>query len=186
MKADASLFRGQLVRLAAHDPGDAHTIARWTDNSEYMRLIDTDPARPLTVEQVAERYGHSDPTSFYFGLRTLADDRLIGFVALHSIEWANGAGVFSMGIGDPADWGRGYGGDALNLTLRYAFTELNLHRVGVEMIATNARIIRLIERAGFQHEGRIREAVHRDGSRVDLVLMGMLRRDWEAAQAQEG
>ncbi len=90
-----------------------------------------------------------------------------------------------MGIGDPADWGRGYGGDALNLILRYAFAELSLHRVGLEMIATNARAIRVHERAGFQHEGRIREAVHRDGSRVDLLLMGMLRRDWEAANAQD-
>ncbi len=185
MKGAASLFRGRLVRLAAYDPGDASTIVRWTDNREYMRRIDTDPARPLTVEEVAERSGRSDPYSFYFGLRTLEDDRLIGFVALHSIEWANGAGTFSMGIGDPVDWGRGYGGDAIDLIMRYAFAELNLHRVGVETIATNARIIRLIERAGFQHEGRIREAVHRDGSRVDLVLMGLLRREWEAAHSQD-
>lgn len=186
MTGDTSLFRGRLVRLAAHDPNDVHTIVRWTDNGEYMRRIDTDPARPLTVEEVAERYGRSDPYHFYFGLRTLADDRLIGFVALHSIEWTNGAATFSMGIGDPADWGQGYGSDAINLIMRYAFAELNLHRVGVEMIATNASIIRLIERAGFQHEGRMREAVHRDGSRVDLLLMGLLRRDWEAAQAQDG
>ncbi len=185
MSGEPSLFRGKLVRLAAHEPGDIAVIAGWTTHSEYMRLIDTDPARPFTLDQVGERYGVSDTYSYYFGLRTLRDDRLIGFVSINSIEWSNGAGKLSMGIGDPADWGHGYGSDALRLVLRYVFTELSLHRLGLDVIASNTRAVRLYERAGFQREGRVREAVYRDGSREDLLLMGILRSDWEAANATQ-
>ena len=96
----------------------------------------------------------SDGTSFGFHLRTLADDTLIGFVALFSIEWNNGVGTMAVGIGNPDYRGKGYGADALFLILRYAFAELNLHRVGLDVISYNSAAIRAYERAGLPKRGR--------------------------------
>ena len=46
------IFRGQLVRLAAQDPeADSEAQARWSLDSEYLRLLDSDPARPRTSKQ---------------------------------------------------------------------------------------------------------------------------------------
>ena len=179
--ASLSLFRGELVRLRAFDKMDGAAIASWTENAEYMRLVDTDAARPWTAEQATGFYvaEKPDPHSYTFALCTLADDRLIGFVSLHSIEWNNAAAVLSIGIGDPGDWGKGYGSDALRVILRYAFCELNLHRVGLDVISSNARAIRAYEKVGFRQEGRVREAVHRDGQRYDRVFMGILRDEWQ-------
>lgn len=179
-----TLFRGRLVRLAAPSRDDAETFARWSEDADYLRHLDTDIARPYSADAYLDRFqpGHEGPNAVVFHLRTLADDRLIGFVALHSIEWNNQAGLLSIGIGVPEYRGRGYGSDALRLALRYAFDELNLYRVGLDVISHNASAIRAYERAGFKHEGALRGAVLRDGRRHDRLYMGILREEWEAGR----
>ena len=125
-----------------------------------------------------------DPNTLAFRLRTLENDRLIGFVALHSIEWNNQAGLLAIGIGEAEYRNRGYGSDALRLILRYAFEELNLNRVGLDVIANNERAIAAYERAGFRREGAMRSAVQRDGRRHDRLIMGILREEWRERTAR--
>jgi RimJ/RimL family protein N-acetyltransferase len=67
----------------------------------------------------------------------------------------------------------------MRVLLRFAFDELNLHRVSLSVYAYNLRAIRSYEKADFQVEGRARQVVHRDGQRADEVFMGVLREDWE-------
>ena len=180
IEANKQLFRGNLVRLAAPRPEDAATFARWSEDAEYLRLLDTDPAQPLSAEEFAEReITLTGPRNVLFRIRTLAEDKLIGFVALHSIEWNNQAGVLAIGIGDPDYRGKGYGSDALRLILRYAFNELNLYRVGLHVIGYNARAIRAYEKVGFRREGVVRGAILRDGQRYDDIIMGILRDEWQ-------
>jgi len=179
-----NLLHGQLVRLAAaNSETDAETMARWSRDSEYLRLLDSDPATPKSAkqrkEEIAQWLEHERADSFGFMIRTLTDDRLIGFVGLGGINWNNGDGWIGIGIGKREDWSKGYGADALRIILRFAFTELNLHRVSLSVYANNPRAIRSYEKAGFTLEGRLRQVVHRDGQRADEVFMGVLREEWE-------
>lgn len=175
MKTD--LFRGRLVQLAAPRQEDAATLAYWSHDADYLRDVDTDYARPRPPEAFAPPTSPS-ADAIEFRLRTLEDDRLIGFVALHSIEWNNRAGLLSIGIGERDYRGMGYGRDALQLILRYAFDELNLERVGLDVISSNTAAIRAYEGAGFRREGALRAAVLRDGQRHDRIVMGLLREEW--------
>jgi RimJ/RimL family protein N-acetyltransferase len=143
-----------------------------------MRLVDSDWVRPHSSEEYAPARAAATPTFVEFRIRTLTDDRLIGFVALHSIEWNNRVGEASIGIGDSACWGKGYGTDAMRVILRFAFHELNLDRLWLTVIASNARAIRTYEKVGFRHEGALRKAVYRDGERCDMLVMGILRDEW--------
>lgn len=179
---EGALFKGERVYLAARRPDDAEAFSRWSANPAYMRLMDTEPVRPLPTEAFAAPDRQGAAPDYNFRIRTLADDALIGFVALHSFEWSNGVARLSIGIGDPAYWGKGYGTDALRIVLRYAFDELNLYRVGLDVIAYNTRAIRAYEKVGFTREGAIRGAVLRDGQRYDSILMGILREEWRALQ----
>jgi RimJ/RimL family protein N-acetyltransferase len=177
------LFWGALVRLAAPAEEDAIAFARWSEDAEYLRALDTDYAYPVSVKEFTDRLASEseDAKTVAFRLRTVADDRLIGFVALHSIEWNNRAAMVAIGIGDAGYRGKGYGSEALRLVLRYAFEELNLERVGLDVIATNERAIHAYEKAGFKREGAMRGAVLRDGRRVDRIIMGILLDEWEAS-----
>jgi RimJ/RimL family protein N-acetyltransferase len=179
-----NLFRGKLVRLVAPSERDAPLLARWSEDAGYLRAMDTDYARPLSPEEFAIRLSpdQADPNRLEFHLRTLDDERLIGFVALHSVEWNNGAALLAVGIGEPEYRGKGYGTDALQLILRFAFHELNLFRVGLDVIATNTRAIGAYEKLGFQCEGRMRGAVLREGCRTDRIFMGILRDEWSQLQ----
>lgn len=185
MNEQENLFHGYLVRLVAPSEADAPILARWTEDSDYLRAMDTDYVRPLSAQQIAQRLNpeQPDPNSVVFHIRTLDEDRLIGFVALHSIEWNNGAGMLSIGIGAPDYRSKGHGSDALRLVLRYAFHELNLFRLGLDVTEINTRAIRAYQKVGFQQEGIVRGAVLRDGRRHDLILMGLLREEWADQQA---
>lgn len=177
------LFHGKLVRLAAPRPEDAETFSRWSEDGEYRRLADTDAPRPLPADYFSDGDQTAEPLpgAYQFRVRTLADDRLVGFVAVFSIEWPNSHGWVAVGIGDPADRGQGFGKEAVTLALRFAFHELGLRRLSLDVIANNLPAIALYRSLGFREEGKMRERVYRDGVTVDLLYMGLLRRDWEAA-----
>ena len=182
-----TLLQGELVRLvAANAEKDAELLAGWSRDSEYARQLDSDPAHPQSVrrakEDIQKWMENESPDNFGFMVRTLADDRLIGFVGLDGIRWTHGDTFVGIGIGDPEYRGNGYGTDAMRVILRYAFTELNLHRVSLDVFEYNPRAIRSYEKAGFVVEGRQRQALNRDGRRWDVIYMGILREEWERQQ----
>ncbi len=171
-----NLYEGEKIRLTARYEGDAAAMARWYEDSDFARRLDTDIAFPRTAQELEEE---EMAGAFTFIIRPMGGDEPLGFVALHSLEWNNGAAALSIGIGAAGQRGKGYGGEALALALQYAFCELNLHRVGLDYIDDNERAMALYQRAGFVEEGRLREYVHRDGRRRDRVYMGILRGEWE-------
>lgn len=176
------LLRGKLVRLAALTPDDSDAVANWSINSEYLRLLNSDPARPHSPNYLRtgmERASEVSADCFLFGVRTLDHDNLIGFLELEDIQWPHGNGWIGIGIGDPEYWGRGYGTDAVQTLLRFAFLEIGLHRVSLDVFEYNERAIRSYEKLGFKIEGRVREFMQREGRRWDMIYMGLLRSEWE-------
>jgi RimJ/RimL family protein N-acetyltransferase len=182
------LLHGELVRLTAEDPQTlAQALSRWARDSEYWRLLASDAAYTHSVKSTKdwlEKELEKDSPSFYlFAIRSLEDDRLIGEIGLDGISWSQGDTFVGISIGDRADWGKGYGTDAMRVILRYAFKELNLRRVTLDVFEYNPRAIRSYEKVGFTHEGRARKYLHREGQRYDLLFMGILREEWEARYA---
>jgi RimJ/RimL family protein N-acetyltransferase len=177
------LFQGKLVRLSNEDPQVmAAAFSRWNQNSEYYRLLDTDPARLWSAKKLKDWFEKDldsvSPNNLFFAIRALTDDKLIGFCAFDGINWTNRDTYVAIGIGEQDFWGKGYGTDAMRVMLRYAFAELNLHRVSLTVFEYNGRGMRSYEKCGFKHEGRTREFVRRDGKRWDMLHMGILRAEW--------
>ncbi len=82
----------------------------------------------------------------------------------------------------PTEWGQGFGREALGLLMRFAFDEVNLRRLSLTVFAYNTRAIRLYEGMGFVREGTFREFLVRDGQPHDMLLYGLLEREWRAAR----
>jgi RimJ/RimL family protein N-acetyltransferase len=183
------IFSGKLVRLSAENPETyAENFSRWWHDSEYGRLLDIAPGHLLspkrTKEWLEKELEKDPPEMWMFGIRTLADDKLIGFIDLSDVS-AYGDTFVGIGIGERECRGKGYGTEAMKLILRFAFVELGLHRVSLNVFDYNPRGIRAYEKAGFQHEGRIREMILREGQRADVLYMGVLREDWIAKFSAE-
>ncbi|MDX2162357.1 MAG: GNAT family protein [bacterium] len=177
------LFQGRLVRLTAMRPEDVHTVVRWYENSDFSRHFDAMPAYPRGEDRarslVLERHGGE---SYAFAMRPLYTDELIGIIDLDGIQWNNRVAWLGIGIGEPANRGRGYGRDAMALVLRFAFRELNLHRIQLTVFSYNVAAVNLYESLGFRHEGTFREAIHREGERFDMLLYGLLAHEWKPAE----
>jgi diamine N-acetyltransferase len=75
--------------------------------------------------------------------------------------------------------GEGLGRRALDAALRLAFAEHGAHRVWLDVKVHNARARRLYARAGFVEEGVLRDALLTGGRFESLVVMSVLRPEWE-------
>lgn len=183
------LLCGQLVRLVAPDPeADPALESVWTNDAEFLRLFDLRPARPRSaaeIKRAKEKWlleSEPKPNEFAFMIRALDGDRPIGMTDLYVPHWAHRDAWLGIGLGDREYWGKGYGTDAVRVVLRYAFTELGLERVSLDVFAYNERAARAYLKAGFREEGRQRERLRRDGRRWDMIYMGIMREEWEGME----
>ena len=186
MNITTPLFEGKLVRLGSLDyDNDPQIESSWTHDPAFMRMMYTEPMRPLSVFQLKKKYEalekeiDDSKTLFHFRIRALGDDRLLGFGELREISWPNGCGRVLIGIGSPDDRRKCYGTEALSMLLRFAFSELNLYRLTAFIPAYNLPALGLFTNAGFVEEVRRREALARDGRRWDACHFGLLASEWK-------
>jgi RimJ/RimL family protein N-acetyltransferase len=182
-----NLLRGDRVRLTAMHRADLVTVARWYEDDTFLRLYDALPAHPKTE---AELSGWLETTRkadnhVLFAVRGIGNDGLVGFVEFDGILWNHGVSGVGACIGDVTERGQGCGSEAMQLALGFAFDELNLHHVVATIFAYNADSIELVERLGFLHEGTLRQHIHRNGRRYDVLLYGLLRHEWQARRARQ-
>lgn len=75
-------------------------------------------------------------------------------------------------------WGQGLAADALGVLFGFCFGRLGLHRLEADVDPENGRSLRLLEKVGFQREGRLRERWQTQGDPRDGIFLGLLRPDW--------
>lgn len=172
---------GEKVRLIPLDSErDSPSISIWHRNSEYLRLLDSDPARQYsktaTKKWIEEIELSQNETSFV--MQCIEDGKILGEIGLGGFAGRFTNAFVGLGVGDPEYWGKGYGTDAMRVILKYAFEILNLHRVSLNVFEYNPRAIRSYENCGFKHEGRLREFLSREGKRWDLLFMGITKKEW--------
>jgi RimJ/RimL family protein N-acetyltransferase len=174
---------GRHVALRRHVHANLEAISRWYRDPEVSRLTRYS-MRPMSQEEIDRFFASRllNPGSVAYGIHELPTDRLIGLTTFSSLDADNGSVLFHITIGERDAWGRGLGTEATRLMLSLAFDRMRLHRVGLSVFAFNERAIRSYLKAGFRVEGRLREAIARDGRHWDEIQMGILRDEWLMAR----
>ena len=174
-------IRGALVFLRPIEPADHAAVVEWNQDGEFRRLLG-DP--PRSVEDLRRRYDEGlrerGDTAFSFAICRIEDGRLVGRTDLFDIDRLSGSAGFGIGIGPRELRGRGYGGDAVNALVDFAFGELRLERVWLLTDEENVRAQATYRRAGFVEEARLRRAFVDRGRHIDALRLSMLRAEWEA------
>ncbi len=175
------MWRGEKVELGPVQREYLPKYVEWFNDWEMSRFMKPGMPRGLTLEDEIEWYERQakDSNSIVFAILTLPEKKLIGDCGLHGIDLKNRTGIYGIFIGDKDYWGKGYGTDATRTLLRFAFEQLGLNRVELEVFDYNPRAVRAYEKAGFRRDGVRRQALYRDGEFHDIYLMGILRADWE-------
>ena len=180
----ASLAGGSVV-LRRHRPDNLAQVVRWYRDPELARLTRYQ-TRPMTVEEIESffrvRLLAADALAYAIHLRER--DRFVGITTFSALDPDNGSALFHITIGERDAWGRGFGTEAAELMLRHAFERIGLHRVGLSVFSFNTRAIASYEKVGFREEGRLRDAIWRDGRYWDEVQMGVLEEEWRERVAR--
>jgi RimJ/RimL family protein N-acetyltransferase len=90
------------------------------------------------------------------------------------MDQVNRTAECGMFIGNKEYWDKGYGEEAANLLLDYAFNILNLNSLMLRVYSFNRRAIRYYEKCGFRKIGKRRKAKILGNREYDVVYMDTL------------
>ncbi|WP_436925321.1 GNAT family N-acetyltransferase [Halosimplex amylolyticum] len=83
----------------------------------------------------------------------------------------------------PDHQGNGYATAAAERLVEYCFAERRLHKVDARVLAFNDGSRRVLEKVGFESEGRRRDEYYVDGEYVDAELYGLVADEWGGPDA---
>jgi RimJ/RimL family protein N-acetyltransferase len=170
------------VYLRPLEAADAELYRRWRADAEPMALAGWRDPAPMSLAQVEariERLAKEQGDDVYnFLICLLGDERPIGEVSLGHIDRKGGSAELGIFIGEPDEWGKGYGTDAVNALVDFGFGELRLERIWLEVWTENARARRAYEKAGFVYEATLRNDRYEGGRFTSGDVMSILRDEW--------
>jgi RimJ/RimL family protein N-acetyltransferase len=182
----ANFWQGQKVRLRSIELEDWPTFYDWNTDTEVAQYSSAVPF-PISTEAFkkwaaeAAMAGPKNDT-FRWVIENL-DGGLVGTIHTHNCipRW----GTFQYGVAiQRKHWRKGYAVEAILLVLGYYFRELRYQKATVDIYAFNEASLKLHERLGFKHEGRLRRMIYTDGAYHDKLILGMTAEEFEGSQKQ--
>lgn len=128
---------------------DANVSYRWRNDSEIWRFTEFKPDRYISLE--TERQWLKDKlenrNERRFAICLKENNQYIGNIQLLNIN--QGLASFHIFIGEKILWGKGIGQQATKLLLNYAFSQLGLDSVLLEVNQLNISACKTYEKMGF-------------------------------------
>jgi [ribosomal protein S5]-alanine N-acetyltransferase len=179
--APAPTLTSERLALRPLCRGDAYAIAEQAGDRRVARYL-ADVPSPFPVAMAMswvtarlERWARGGGPTYAITERA-AGPNLIGTISMRSVPRDRRAEL-GYWLGHPS-WGRGLASEAVHRILQWAFVESNLHRVYAQVIASNRRSHRVLEKAGMTLEGTRRGHLRKGRRFVDVDQYGVLREEW--------
>jgi RimJ/RimL family protein N-acetyltransferase len=170
------MIAGEHVILRAFEREDAERCYRWMNDPNIVRTLKS--RYPIAFQNEMEwldRAMHASATERHFAIERKDDRTHIGNASIHGIDWVSRTAWFGLFIGEPSAWNRGFGSDAIGTLVRFAFDEMNLVKLRINVFDYNDRAKHILEGRGFVTEGRLRRDFYREGTWHDLVILSIFR-----------
>jgi RimJ/RimL family protein N-acetyltransferase len=178
------MLKGEKVCLRAVERDDLKRFHELEQEVDLVLLGDNQ-WQPVPLAKFEKDFDKhlDDEEKSWFAIEV--EGKVIGSIGLHHRHRRDGTSAFGIGIYDRDYIGKGYGRDAINVLLDWAFRIQNYRRIWLEALAVNERALNAYRACGFTEEGRLRQHAYFNGSYVDVVLMGLLRSEWETRRAKQ-
>ena len=183
--SDVVFRKGERVLLRPLERADIPTLRRWMNDPETTQyLMRVFPLMEKAEEEWVDKLSGST-TDFGLGIVTVSDNKLIGSIGLHGVDWRHRTAVTGTVIGEKECLGKGYGTEAKMLLLDFAFNALDLYAVLSRVMAHNERSLAYGKKSGYEEVGRIPKWIRRqDGERCDEVLLIATQEKWRPLWAE--
>jgi RimJ/RimL family protein N-acetyltransferase len=156
--------------------GDEAALVTHADHREVWRNLADFFPHPYTPADAADWIAQvgSDPGDS-LQLAIVAGDEPVGGIGLsRQPDVARRTGVLGYWLG-PTAWGRGYATEALRTFTAHVFEATDIARLEARVFEWNPASGRVLEKAGFVREGRLRQAASKDGHLIDVWLYARTR-----------
>jgi RimJ/RimL family protein N-acetyltransferase len=151
----------------------------WLNDRETVKYLETGRT-PVSMEQLIGFYDtiKRSKKDVLFAVIDKATDSHIGNIKLGNIDMIHRFADLGILIGEKEFQGKGFGSEAIDLTLGYAFDSLNLNKVILGTYADHSSAIKLYKKSGFRIEGKIHNLLFRDGKYHHKIIMGILQSEY--------
>ena len=121
-----------------------------------------------------------EKNSYELVVELRSEKRIIGGISLRKIDKFQGKASVGYWTGEKY-WRQGYGSEALDAILKFAFNKLKLRRIGAGVIAGNPSSGKMLEKFGFKKEGLKRKACRSKANKeiYDEYTYGLLKEEWK-------
>ncbi len=179
------MIEGKRVRLRAIERSDLPNFVRWLNDPEVIENLYL--YVPMSLGQEENWYARVlqspvEEQPLVIDVRLNADWVSIGTLAFVSINWHDHSSEIGISIGEKSYWNKGYGTESLKLLLNYGFQTVGSNRIWLRVYESNERGIRAYIKAGFVHEGIMRQARWKNGKFINMHIMSVLREEWKDSE----
>lgn len=171
------MYQGKLVKLRAFDNSDLMYALSINNDYQVMRTASSGILFPTTVEDQARFMSNQTSYSggeYQFAIEQIDNSRFIGQCGFLQVSWKNRRAEIAIML-DKNATGQGYGTEAVSLLCRFAFEEMNLHKLKATVFDFNTAAIRCYEKCGFVQEGVLKDEVYREGKYHSAIVMALYK-----------
>ncbi|MHA1680062.1 MAG: GNAT family N-acetyltransferase [Promethearchaeota archaeon] len=175
-------FMGEKIRLRPYELEDIPVIMAHINNYQSRVLLgifipwSADQEKDFIKKQSDDA---TAGTAYGYAMIEQEGGTLIGGVNLSLEDPINRSASLGIGVLDPSNCDKGFGRDALKCILKVGFGLLNFHRIELSVFAYNPRAIHVYGKVGFKEVGRKRDAVMVEGRYHDIIIMDILRDEFD-------
>lgn len=154
---------------------DAEAImlyTKWSNDVEICKYVGNH-RHITTIDDTIQWANSSKSHECRFNI--VVDNNLIGYC---SVVYTPITAYIDICIGEQKYRGRGYGSTTLEMLISFAFNQLNVHRIELNVNSKNTKAILCYKFVGFKECGTLHEAEYFDGEYSDIIIMEILRKDF--------
>lgn len=147
----------------------------------FVLQTEQDPeARPYVSQWSQQEHSRTlqNPDYAHLIVETVTDARPVGYVILQDIASPDRSLQFRRIV--ISERGKGYSKEVIKLVMRLAFEQLGMHRLWLDVKSHNERARKIYRASGFIEEGTLRECFKTGDIFESLVIMSVLRQEYEA------
>lgn len=171
-------IQGKNVVLRAISMKDANLLMELINDAETEKMLGGS-SFPVSLEGqekwISAQTGRIDVLRCIVALKE--NEEGIGTVILSDIDTKNGVAQVHIKMDKQRGRGKGYGSDALNTIVNYAFGEMRLNCIYADVLEYNTVSQKLFEKCGFHRDGVLRSRVFKGGRYINVVSYSRLKED---------
>lgn len=176
---ESVFIEGDKVSLLPVENEHAILLCKWANDHRVRRLGRSIlPKSHHMMEEYIIKQNDSEKMILLM-IYHRKDGALIGDINLQAIDYYNRNAWIEITIGEIDYWGKGLGTESAKLIIKYAFNEMNLHKIYAEISALNIGSQKAVEKIGMTKEANLKDGYYIDGRYRDVYIYSVLESDFE-------